>query len=276
MHFTPTQQRLTTGFGLLVALALFITLGGWPLRLAVALVAALSMHEFLELYWPGRVYIGRKVLGIALAMLIVLSQALDPLCILAVLCLAAAAVFLVFLFDYGNGNTEAKLGHYSPLLHGFLYIPLVLQLALYLSPAEQCLVMIAAIATDTGGYYVGTRFGRHKIWTLVSPKKSWEGLFGGLALCLVAIPLLGLIGQAMEWNMLRLPAWGWLLTALILNLAALLGDFFESALKRSLNIKDSGTLLPGHGGLLDRLDSLLFALPVFMIIRLAANLLQGA
>lgn len=276
MNISSSKQRLVTGLALVAALAVFLTLGGWPLRLVLALVAALAMREFLDMYWPGKIFTARKLLGMLCAALIVLSQALDPLWTLTVAALTGVAVFSFFLHNYGSGNEEARLGHYGPLLHGLVYIPLVLHLAMYLAPAEQCLALLASVATDTGGYYAGTLFGKHKLWPGVSPKKSWEGYFGGLALCLVCIPLLGLVGQAMGWSMPHLPVWAWLVTALVLNLAALFGDFFESALKRSLKVKDSGTLLPGHGGVLDRIDSLLFVLPVFMLIRLVARLLQGA
>jgi phosphatidate cytidylyltransferase len=123
---------------------------------------------------------------------------------------------------------------------------------------------------------MGMRHGRHKIWPLVSPKKSWEGYFGGMLLCVLACTVLGLAAEALDWRMIRLPLWGWVLLALGLNMAALFGDFFESALKRSLDVKDSGTILPGHGGMLDRIDSLLFVLPVFMFLRLAIRILKGA
>lgn len=275
MHLTPARQRLLTGLCLLAALAALVATGGWPLRLAAALIAALAMWEFMRLYWPDRDFMPRKVLGLAGSVLIVLAEAGGPLWTLAALIFCCLAVFLAFLFNFGSGNAKARLGHYGPLLHGFIYIPLMLQLALSLAPAEQCLVMLAAIATDTGGYYAGTAFGRHKIWPMVSPKKSWEGFCGGLLLCLLCLPLLGLTAQAMAWEMLRLPGWAWLLAAFILNLAALFGDFFESALKRSLNVKDSGALLPGHGGVLDRIDSTLFVIPAYMLIRLGAGLIAG-
>jgi phosphatidate cytidylyltransferase len=109
---------------------------------------------------------------------------------------------------------------------------------------------------DTGAYYVGRRYGKHKLAPRVSPKKTWEGsiasavvssIAGGLALPRL-IPGVG-IGEA-------------LLLALAANVAGQVGDLAESAIKRGAGVKDSGTLLPGHGGLLDRVDSSMFALPV--------------
>ena len=113
---------------------------------------------------------------------------------------------------------------------------------------------------DTGAYYVGRRYGRHKLAPQVSPKKTWEGaiasaavsgLAGGLAMPRL-IPGVG-IGEA-------------LVLALAANIAGQVGDLAESAIKRGAGVKDSGTLLPGHGGLLDRVDSSMFALPVLYAI----------
>jgi phosphatidate cytidylyltransferase len=115
-------------------------------------------------------------------------------------------------------------------------------------------------AADSGAYFVGVRYGRRKLAPRISPGKSWEGLLGGLAcsllLAAVAWPLLGL-----GWT--SLPALG--LLTLLTALISVAGDLFESVLKRHAGAKDSSDLIPGHGGLLDRLDSLLAALPVFVV-----------
>lgn len=263
---TPHQQRLITGLALVMVLMLLLIAGGWLLRLAAVLVACLGMHELLAMYWPGETRQRSKCLGLVLCGLIVLSQAFGGLATLAVACAAFLAVGIAFLFEYGRGNTEARLEHYAPVVFGLMYIPLVLQFALYFSPAEQCLVILAAIASDVGGYYAGSLFGKRKLWPSVSPKKTWEGLAGGLILCIVVCASLGHYGAAAGWPLPAWPVAGWILVALLLHQAALFGDFFESALKRSLNVKDSGTLLPGHGGILDRIDSILFTVAMYALI----------
>ena len=117
---------------------------------------------------------------------------------------------------------------------------------------------------DTGAFCVGSLLGRHKLFERLSPKKSWEGFFGGLAFCIAA----GYLCSA--W--LHLPVFGmveWMVYGVIVCLFATVGDLFESLIKRTHGIKDSGNLIPGHGGILDRIDSLLFVAPAtafFMVI----------
>ena len=112
-------------------------------------------------------------------------------------------------------------------------------------------------AADTGAYAFGILFGRHRLWPSVSPKKTWEGLIGGIvATVLVAVLASGPFG--IGFGTLEAVVGG-----LLVGIAAPLGDLFESRLKRVAGVKDSGRLLPGHGGVLDRFDSVFFAAPVF-------------
>ena len=270
MALSDHLKRIATGLTLLACLAAAISLEGWFARVLVLAASTLALWEFLAMYWPGKLYLGRKLFGLAIGAAVVLSQILGPQWTAVAVVLGFSAVSLAFLFDFGRGNAEARLGHYGPLIHGTVYIPLVLQLVLYLNPSEQCLVMLAAIAADTGGYYAGKYFGNRKIWPAVSPKKTWAGFAGGIALCVLVCTLQGVLGAALGWSLPVLPFWAWACLGLVFCLSAQLGDFFESALKRSLSVKDSGSILPGHGGVLDRIDSVLFVLPVYMLVRLLA------
>jgi phosphatidate cytidylyltransferase len=270
MPLPSHHKRIVTALVLIIVLLAGISIGGWLLRVLVLAAACLGLYEFFALAGPENTPWPRKIGFILLGGLLVLSQAGGPMMTLALLCLCFCVLGMAFLFDFGLGNEQAKLNEYAPFAFGLLYIPLILQLALYLTPSEQSLVILAAVASDTGGYYAGTLWGKRKLWPAVSPKKSWAGLFGGLALCLVVCTTQGLVGNSLGWGLPQMPLWAWLLTALLLHQAALFGDFFESALKRTLDVKDSGSLLPGHGGILDRIDSILFTIPVYMAIRLIA------
>lgn len=110
-------------------------------------------------------------------------------------------------------------------------------------------------ANDTGAYLFGSKFGKTRLFERHSPKKSWEGFFGGVLTSLV-------VAYIVSIYFIELPLWAWAGMAILISSFGTLGDLVESMLKRSLNAKDSGSLLPGHGGLLDRFDGLLLSAPV--------------
>lgn len=127
--------------------------------------------------------------------------------------------------------------------------------------------------SDTGAYLVGCTLGKHKLFERISPKKSWEGFFGGCAFAIGGSMLLWHlfttvwpIGTNTTW-------WQWLIFAIIIIIFGTYGDLSESLLKRAANIKDSGNILPGHGGILDRFDSLLLCIPVVYIYLEILNVL---
>jgi phosphatidate cytidylyltransferase len=117
-------------------------------------------------------------------------------------------------------------------------------------------------SNDTGAYLVGSAIGKHRMMERISPKKSWEGFFGGLLLTLIVARLLsGLLGVV--------DVKGWMIIAVIITVAGTYGDLIESMLKRSVGFKDSGNIMPGHGGFLDRFDSVVIAFPlVYLYIAL--------
>ena len=127
-----------------------------------------------------------------------------------------------------------------------------------LRPGVLLWLLVAVAAADTGAYFAGRRFGRHRLAPQVSPGKTWEGAAGG-ALAAVACGAVG------AWAFSE-PLVKWLGLAAALFVAALVGDLFESALKRVRGVKDSGKLLPGHGGILDRVDSVLGAAPAVAVL----------
>ena len=119
-------------------------------------------------------------------------------------------------------------------------------------------VFILIWANDTGAYLVGVNFGKHRLFERISPKKSWEGSIGGAVISLLIAWLISLYSR--DLNTVQ-----WLITGTIVVLFGSLGDLVESMLKRSINIKDSGTIIPGHGGLLDRFDAILLVSPMVFV-----------
>lgn len=144
------------------------------------------------------------------------------------------------------------------------WLPLLAAFALLLlaepDGAARVVVFVAAvIASDVGGYAAGVLLGRHPLAPSVSPKKSWEGLGGSMALSLV-------VGAVLVVVLLGGPWWAGVVLGALVGVTATFGDLAESMLKRDLGIKDMGTTLPGHGGLMDRLDSLLVTAPVAWLV----------
>ena len=145
---------------------------------------------------------------------------------------------------------------YLPLMAGIV----MLMLAAPLGPHRVLVFVIFTVGNDVGGYAFGSWLGKHRIAPTISPKKSWEGLAGSAATNIA----LGAI--IFPW-LLALPAWQGIVTGLVLVVSGTTGDLVASAVKRDLGIKDFGHLLPGHGGLTDRLDGLVFnAVPLWLLL----------
>lgn len=144
---------------------------------------------------------------------------------------------------------------YLPLMAGFA----MLLLAQPDGPIRVSVFILLAVANDTGGFFVGVRFGKHPLAPSISPKKSWEGLIGSFLLAMAV----GYVGAVL---ILGEPLWVGLALGIASPLTATLGDLAESLIKRDMELKDMGSLLPGHGGVLDRLDSLLLTAPFVYLL----------
>ncbi|HIU17290.1 MAG TPA: phosphatidate cytidylyltransferase [Candidatus Avidesulfovibrio excrementigallinarum] len=246
--------RVCTGVPLIGLLGLALYMGGWVLFALVALCACLGQWELQAMFWNGREQFGGRVLALALGVAM-LALALLPKAGMVPISVACLGMLLFFLFRWATNDSERFVST-AVLLGGLCYVPLLLAPVLHLSVREQLLLVGITISSDTAAYFCGIRFGRHKIWPKVSPKKSVEGSLAGLAGSTLLALIVGHV-----WGSAPLPAFAAL--GVGLGIMAQLGDFFESALKRSRGVKDSGTLLPGHGGILDRIDSLLFVIPAY-------------
>jgi phosphatidate cytidylyltransferase len=152
-------------------------------------------------------------------------------------------------------------------LFGYLYIPWLFSYLITLRYTPDgvlgiwylLLPILAIVAADVGGYVVGSLFGRHELAPLISPRKTLEGALGGVVLAILVVS--GCLFLLEAWLNLRLDLYDGLLFSILVASAAQLGDLFESLMKRWVGVKDAGVFLPGQGGVLDRIDSHLFAIP---------------
>lgn len=170
--------------------------------------------------------------------------------------------FICFVAIITFPKSQAYWG-YAPVVACtfLLLLPLFLQslIHLYYKPQDQALIVYLLClvwAADIGAYLAGKRWGSHKLIPQVSPGKSWEGAIGGFILVLIVASVGLAYFKPLSWV-------NWFLLATLLTIVSIFGDLFISILKRRCHLKDTGTLIPGHGGILDRLDSLIAAMPFF-------------
>lgn len=247
---------LTAAIALPLLVALIVKGSLALFAVLVCAVSFLGLYEFYRMALPGR---HAEVFTAALiGAPLVLVPLFDGLLLLPVLSALVLVASIALLFGFNDIRQSAL--EWAFLAGGLLYVPLLLsQLLLLRSEAYGAnwilLLMLIVMTGDTAAFYTGTSFGRHKLYPAVSPNKSIEGALGGLvgSVCGAFIakytffPQLGVVDC--------------MVTALVLGVLGQTGDLFESLLKRSFGVKDSGTLVPGHGGILDRLDSIIFAAP---------------
>lgn len=191
---------------------------------------------------------------------------------------AALAVTIITVFVWRlPGRAEGYVRDIAAGIFALCYLPLLgafvaLMLAQPRGAHRVLLFLILTVCSDTGGYFAGILFGKHLMVPAISPKKTWEGLAGSVVLCLAA----GAIGLVL---LLNGPVWAGLVLGIGAVIAATLGDLVESIIKRDIDTKDMSSILPGHGGVLDRLDSLLMVAPVawlLMTVLLRSGWLGGS
>ncbi len=188
-------------------------------------------------------------------------------CVMA-LAVIVIARFVLALYD----KRPAAFAETGRSILGYIYIGLPLGalnvLCIFQNSFWYILAMFIMIwLNDTGAFCVGSLMGRRKLFERLSPKKSWEGFWGGMVFCALA----GVLFYNLAPGALTAAVWVGL--GIVVSVFSTWGDLFESMMKRSLGVKDSGKLIPGHGGILDRIDSLLFVAPVTVIYLLLLHML---
>ncbi|HEX9716151.1 MAG TPA: phosphatidate cytidylyltransferase [Desulfurivibrionaceae bacterium] len=254
------MKRLITGVTASAAWLLLLFWGPFPLFwLVITALAGVALAEYLTIVLPGlrqRVRVPLILFGL-LPLLGAYSGEATGL--LGGLSLALIALLLHTVFRYASLAQPYEV--ISRGGFGYFYLSLcsahlILLMALPQGRAWLLLLTAITVASDTAAFYTGSKFGRHKLCPAISPGKTWEGFAGGLA---------GSLGAALLVRHFFLPEQGlvWIcLIVLLLGCLGAAGDLAESVIKRGFGVKDSGSLLPGHGGLLDRIDSLLLTAPV--------------
>ena len=285
-------KRIATAVVLIpIVLALILRAPVWVLAIVAGIVALLTIHEFLKLTesygvapmgWPTHVFA-----GVFFLMLAVSSGTDTPLLstgkFLVVLGFSAAIVPFIFLTRAMRGE-DLRAGYPAAAASVFAFTYITLPMGMLVQLRQQwagafylLYLLLVVWAGDIFAYFVGKSVGRHLMAPRISPKKTWEGAAASLIASVgvgwllfhYALPLstallrAGLIERRDGMFGLEQPAMvPVILLTILLNVAAQLGDLVESLIKRGAGVKDSGAILPGHGGMLDRIDALLFAAPV--------------
>lgn len=265
-------KRLITGVFFLVVLVSGILYNQWTFAILFSIIDAFVLGEFYFIckhkgYQPvtyGGIFTG--LISFWLSFLVAAD-------IIAVKWLVLIIPFMIIPYVvvlFGNRRNSAK--SLAMTLYGLLYIAmpfaLISPLAFHPEKYQSMLVLgifIIIWTNDTGAYCFGMLFGRHRLYERISPKKSWEGFIGG-ALVAVGVSLLlaHFFGDVLSRSQ-------WVIVAVLTVVIGTLGDLVESQFKRTIGIKDSSNLLPGHGGILDRFDSIILAIPViFTYLQLIA------
>lgn len=259
------KKRIISALLMAVICIPLIFIGGLPLRIGIGLLSILAYKEVIELKGIKNYPISVISLGLLIMVLLVFSNRDAVYGIVGLDYRYIAGTFLALLlptiFFYGTDKYTTKDAFFLASFVIFLGITLnLLTNILIYDKAHFFLILAVTILTDTFAYFTGMAIGKHKV-TKISPNKSLEGFIGGLTMGTV-IPVIiykFFIGSAPLYTVIPV--------ILVLSLVSILGDLFYSEIKREWGIKDFSNLIPGHGGILDRIDSLTFVTLAYVILR---------
>ncbi len=254
---------------ILVPCVLWILIKGNTLLVAamVAVVAIFAMREYLRIIFgndEGPISNSIKIISYTVSMTLVISACLgswEILFLIMAMNLMALSIFVLARFATHPDIFDSI----SKQVLGIVYIPVSLSLLIFVKELEGgtfwiIWLLIVVFANDTGAFYGGTFFGKKALSPNISPNKTIEGSIGGVTTSMVV----GFVFSYIFFHDLSL-AFLTIPGAFMLAVAGQIGDLFESAMKRASRIKDSGRILPGHGGMLDRIDGLLLSIPVLYV-----------
>lgn len=247
------SHRVFSAIALIPVVAWVVYAGNWWFLGALAVAGTLAGREFYQMMRQGG-FQPVPVIGSSL-LLFLLFDAYNPRWDIARPSIVLL-IILAFVWHLFQKDDAAPTASWALTVMGGLYLGWFLGhfLLLRARPAGLEWTIVAFLATwisDTGAYFVGLAIGRHKLWPRISPKKTWEGSIGGF--------VTGVLGTMLVAWLADLPVGHGAAVGALIPIITPFGDFAISMMKRQVNVKDSGSLIPGHGGMLDRLDSLLFS-----------------
>ena len=261
-----TKVRVVSAVSLLFLLCLFyLALGLFGLGLSLVLISLVASYEFAKItFAPSKGVIDyfTTALFVLAILLVVMQDIIEARFWFSLLIAIYVVHMMVFLFKVTKvGKLDKAVFDIMSFFFGVIYIGFptyfFIKILNSVDGLKWCFtITCVTLMYDIMAYFSGTKWGRHKISSIISPNKSWEGLVGGLFGSVFAgIVCFVLFGLQVEF-------WLFLLVCVICGVVGQIGDLFESLIKRDAKIKDSGSILPGHGGMLDRIDSLLLSIPV--------------
>lgn len=265
------KTRIITGAALVVVLAAMLLTPPTVLTGAVILISLVGMYEFYKAtgMWDKKVICG---IGFIAAIAMPFLNLIDPKFYMIILYGFMFLIFLSMLVQHKTVSvTDAAM-----VIFSVVYIPYFLTNLLYIRKLDSgnlliWLPFVGAFLTDTCAYFAGVFLGKHKLCPNISPKKTIEGSIGGILGCMGACMLYGWIlekGWSLNVNYLHLAGLG-----MIMAIVSQIGDLSASIIKRKFGIKDYGNLFPGHGGILDRLDSVIMIAPVVYLFLINIGIL---
>jgi phosphatidate cytidylyltransferase len=257
--------RAITGFFFALIIIGSIQLGSCIQAMAFGIFLILGLKEFSALFKDTNYRqspLITVIIGVFIYTSFVLSRTIN-FSTEILFCIVFVLFFLVFLIEIWRKQT-LPLVSISVFVFGIIYlvVPFILMNRLVLVNSNSFSPLLGMIlliwSNDTFAYLFGRKIGKTPLFERISPKKTWEGTIGGIIMTLISSVVIGLLTNSDDTIF-------WLFSGLIIAPCAIFGDLLESLFKRSMKIKDSGNILPGHGGILDRFDAVLFTVPFFYL-----------
>lgn len=258
------KERVLAAIVLIPIVVAAVWLGGWWYTAFVTAFTAIAAWEVFNLMARTDFYTPVAWLGLIIVALLVLESGITPrdadrFQALLVLSILTGLVVVLFL-----KRTHAATD-WTLTLGGAIYMGVTMRYVSLMRGLEDGLWWVVVVAltvwlTDSGAYFIGRSFGKHKLWPRISPKKTWEGLLGGMVVGTIGAVVLGmLLIDGFQW-------WQGAIVGILTGIVGPLGDLSESLFKREVGAKDSSHLIPGHGGFFDRIDSFIFVGPVIYLV----------